>query len=298
MLVNQHTANAPADRSARWSAGSTLGPWRLERLLGTGAWTEVFLAKPLDSTSTATADYAIKMIKPECASDSRVVAMLQREAFLSKSVAHPHLACVLSAHVDRPPRFLVLPFQPGWTVADLMAPGTSLSAAKALWIARQTAEGLGALHDRSWLHGDIKPDNIFVAVNGHVTVCDLGFARQVSEIQNHRELLLGTPGYLAPESLSDAIPISAASDVYALGVLLFEMVTGSRPFNHFDEAELAAAHRLLPPPDPRTRAPHLSPSVCRLLRRMLAKDPLRRPVGLELLDLLIDLEIDAFDARE
>jgi hypothetical protein len=89
------TANKPADRTARWSAGSTLGPWRLVHLLGEGAWTQVYLAAPIDSTPNSSADYVIKMIKPECAAEA-AAAMLQREAFVSKQVSHPHLACVLS----------------------------------------------------------------------------------------------------------------------------------------------------------------------------------------------------------
>jgi serine/threonine-protein kinase len=291
------TANAPADRATRFSSGDTLGPWRLLRLLGCGAWTQVFQAAPIDAIANASADYAIKMIKPAFASKPDVIAMLQREATISKDISHPHLTSILSAHISRPPLFLVMPFQPGATVADLIRANQRLTAAKALWIARQAAEGLSALHQCNWLHGDVKPENVFVAVNGHVTMCDLGFARQLVDGGDRPRSLCGTPAYLAPEILSGSIPVSASSDVYALGVMLFEMLTGSRPFTHADEDELAAAHRLLPPPDPRTAVPDLSPGVCRLLRRMLAKDPLRRPTGTELIELLVDLEIDVFNER-
>ena len=288
-------ANKPADRSARWSAGTTLGPWRLVHQLGEGAWTQVYRAAPIDSTPDSSADYVIKMIKP--GAETIAAAMLQREAFVSKHVSHPHLACVLSAHIERPPLFLVMPFQAGSTVADELKGCDRLPCSKALWIARQICEGLSSLHSANWIHGDIKPDNIFVAHNGHVTVCDFGFARQLTEKRNRR-IVLGTPAYLAPESYNDSFPDSPASDVYALGVMLYEMLTGSKPFAHTDEAELAAAHRLLTPPDPRLQVPLLPRGVCRLLRTMMAKEPLRRPACAELVELLVDLEIDAFELRD
>lgn len=297
MLHQTTTAKRPIDRSARWSPGSILGPWRLERHLADGAWTQVYLAAPIDSTSDAIADYVIKLVKPEFASDPHVVAMMQREAFVSKLVSHPHLACVLSAHVERLPYFVVLPYQTGVTLAELIATYERLPPARALWITRQAAEGLSALQTCGWNHGDIKPANIYVAANGHVTLCDLGFAQPFSKGRDSRNLVLGTPAYLAPEALNDGLPIGAPSDTYSLGITLYEMLTGSRPFEREDAAELAAAHRMLPPPDPRVTVPQLPVSVCRVLRQMLAKEPLRRPIGSELVELLVDLEIDSFDSR-
>lgn len=298
MLPTSLPVKEPVARPARWSNGAILGPWRLERHIADGAWTHVFLAAPIDSTSTAIADYVIKVIKPEFATDPQVIAMMQREAFLSKRVSHSHLTCVLASHVESPPYFVVLPYQLGSTLSQLITAFERLPPARALWIIRQAAEGLSALHECGWTHGDVKPDNIYVAQNGHVTLCDLGFAQPFSKSRDSNQVLFGTPAYLAPESLNGSLPIGAPSDTYALGVTLFEAITGSRPFAQEDEAELAAVHRSLPPPDPRVIVPQLHPSLCRVLRQMLAKEPLRRPVGAELVELLVDLEIDSFEMRE
>jgi serine/threonine protein kinase len=293
-LSSDQLISSSCSRSAQCA---TLGPWRLIRILGEGEWARVFLAAPIDATSSSSADYAIKLLKPEFSGDTRWTAILQREAFLGQHLAHPHLACVLSAHVDRSTPYLVLPYQPGQTVRELLTRSIRLPVSQGLWIARQIAEGLTALHDGSWLHGDVKPENSFVSVSGHVTLCDLGFARSFVEGKQNRTVLMGTPAYLAPEFFCDHSTISPGSDVYALGIMLFEMLTGERPFPQQDPAELTAAHRLLPPPDPRRFVPDLSPSLCRLIRQLLAKEPLRRPTGLELVNRLVDLEIDAFETR-
>lgn len=296
MSVRPSLATAPSVRRTIGNpVPSRLGPWQLVKLLGTGSYCQVFLAAPIKSISTTTADYAIKMVRTDLAGDLRAIAVLQREAFVSRSVSHPHLSCILSAHVDSPPFYLVLPYQPGTTAADLIASGGRLPVGQALWIIRQVAEGLAALHESSWLHGDVKPANIFVAASGHVTLCDLGFAQREKRAGVRSECLCGSPAYLAPEWFCDSTPISAASDIYSLGVAAFQLLTGSLPFTQTEAAELAAAHRLQPPPDPRALHPSLPPMVGRLLRRMLAKEPLRRPTGAELVSLLVDLEIDLYD---
>ena len=297
MSKDQVLVHAPEVRRSRWTDVSTLGPWQILEALGEGTWTYVYRAAPIKTVSHSTADYAIKIIKPEFADDPQAVAVLQREAFVGQQISHPHLTCVLSAKLDRSPQYLVTPYQRGITVGELVKHSATLPMSRALWIVRQVAEALSALHERHWLHGDVKPENCFFAQNGHVTLGDLGFARQFSELSRCRAPLLGTPAYLAPELLCEGIAISGCSDAYALGVMLYELLTGQLPFPQHDPAELSAAHRLLAPPDPRQFVTDLPPSVCRLLRKMLAKEPLRRPTGTQLVSQLVDLEIDVFEMR-
>ena len=274
-----------------------VGSWHLEGLLGAGRFTEVFAARADGSSAEQPADYALKLLKPHCAEDPRSHLLLAREAQAARDVASPHLISVLAAQTNREPRYLVAPRLLGGTLGAMLSASHHLASPIALWIARQTADALCSMHAKGWMHGDIKPENIFVARNGHVTLLDLGFARQLNAKDDRLELA-GSLTYLAPEMFTVDPQPSAACDIYSLGVTLYETVTGQPPFTVESEDELALAHLREPPPNPRSLRPNLSPRLCRLLREMLAKEPLRRPSSEELVERLLDLEIDTFEDRQ
>jgi len=169
----------------------------------------------------------------------------------------------------------------------------------ALWMARQVVEALEALHAAGWMHGDVKPGNVFVSPEGHVTLLDLGFARRRDETGSAVDrLLTGTCNYMAPELITSALRADIRSDVYSLGVVLFELLAGRLPFTGESLAELATKHRQSRPPNLRRLAPHLPQAVVELVQQMLAKDPLRRPqTPRELIDRLVGLEIATFSER-
>ena len=297
MPVQQQITAAPNSRSAPTQFTGVLGSWRLVRLLGEGNWNHVYQAAPIVATENSPADYALKMLKPSRVHDAQAIAQLQREVLVGKSVSHPHVQCILSSHVDRAPYYLVMPYQRGTSLRDYLRKHERLPLAQAIWAARQVAEGLRAFHERGWVHCDVKPDNIYVAVNGHVTVGDLGLARTRDDCRGPQPAFAGTPAYMAPEAFCTGGILSGASDAYSLGVMLFELLTGQHPFPQTEPAELGAAHRLLKPPDPRTFQPDVPASAARLLRSLLAKEPLRRPTGQELIQSLVDLEIENFEFR-
>ncbi len=279
------------------SPALAIGMWQLERRLGEGQWTEVYQARPSTSPAIGTADYVVKRLKPEYQEDPLAIRMLQREVYVTQQVRHPHLSSILFAHADRSPHYVVLPYLPGDTLADMLRQRKSLDVPQSLWLTRQTAEALQALHQAGWLHGDVKPANIVVARNGHVTLVDLGLARRLDAPRATEAALAGSLAYASPELFHEQIPLSSASDVYSLGITLYETLTGVRPFPEDDAMELAAAHLTQAVPDPRRLVPNLPPGVGHLLRRMLAKDPLRRPAIDELIDALVALEVDTFDER-
>jgi serine/threonine protein kinase len=298
MTLSTSVRSPSAARAVRTSEIVTLGKWQLGRLLGAGQWTYVYEARPQDCPADFPSDYAVKVLKPQHRGNSLAAGCVQREAYVAQAVTHPHLVSILSAHVDRPPFYLVMPRLSGVTLAATLAAQRVPSLPHALWIVRQTAAALLALHDRGWLHADVKPDNIFVSPQGHATLLDLGFAQRAQTARTAPDALLQTtPLYTAPELFLSSSAVGSSSDIYSLGITLYQLLTGRLPFQATDPADIAAAHLQMPPPDPRQFRPQLPPRVARLVKRMLAKEPLRRPSTAELIAWLTELEIETFTER-
>ncbi len=217
---------------------------------------------------------------------------------VARCVAHPHVVPVLAAELETPPYYLAMPFLVGHSLADYLKAGGSLDLPVLFWIARQVAEALEALQHGGWMHGDVKPNNLVVSPTGHTTLIDLGFAAPAAHSGSIADRpLVGTLCYMAPELLYSSFGGDSQADVYSLGVVLFEMLTGRLPFDAQDVAELALKHRQQLPGDVRSLVPQVPLRAARLVQQMLAKDPLRRPTPGELVERLIALEIETFGER-
>jgi serine/threonine-protein kinase len=270
----------------------------LVRPIGEGLLASIYQARPADSDPGQPASYALKVLRPEWQDDSRGLAILAREVQVGRHVAHPHLVPILAAELTAPPYYLAMPFLEGRSLAEHLRSQELLDLPVAFWIARQVAEAVEALHRAGWVHGDIKPSNVVVSDSGHATLVDLGFARRSSERNSIADRpILGTVRYLAPEMLYSALGGDIRSDIYSLGVTLFEMFTGRVPFDAEDVAELAAQHRQELPTDLRCLVPHLPTRAARLVHHMLSKEPLRRPLPQDVVDRLASLEIETFSER-
>lgn len=281
------------------SGQSSIGNWQILQLLGEGPWSHVYQAKPAGSDPKAHPDYAIKVARQDGdTDDSTAIRLIRREASVGRAVVHPHLTCVLSSHVTLSPHYVVMPYLAGVTLEATLDEVGIVLTPHALWIVRQTAQAIQALHEHGWLHSDVKPHNIFVSQEGHVTLLDLGLARRIGHAECAGDgPLAGTMAYAAPEAFSSIEEVGPPSDIYSLGVTLFRMLTGTLPFATGTAPDLAAAHLRSDPPDPRRLNPLLPTRVVRLIRRMLAKQPSRRPRAAELVAWLADLEIDTLDER-
>lgn len=227
-------------------------------------------------------------------------ALLKREAAVATEVGHAELVSVLAWDWFACEPHLVLPYLDGITLRRLLdrrlqsalSPGAGPALSRALSIVRQVAAALGALHSAGWLHGQVGPRHVIVSPQGHATLIDLTKCRRLASGECEMDgLLPAAPEYAAPEMFSRS-RLTAVADVYSLGVLLFEAIAGRLPFAAKSPQGWAAAHRREAPPDVRAIRPDASLEVREVLRRMLAKEPLRRPTAEQVVNWLAELEIE------
>lgn len=270
-----------------------IGPYELLRPAHCGAVTTVYSARAAGSPAARPPAYALKLLRSEFQDDPAAVARLRREALVGRTLAHPHVVAVLAASVAAPPYYVVFPWLTGTTLQAKLDAGP-LPLYEVLWIGRQIAEALAALHAAGWIHGDVKPQNVIVSADGHATLLDLGFAcRQGQPLEDDR-CVLGTIEYLAPELLTADQAADARSDLFSLGVTLYQMATGRLPVSGRDAGEIARARLQATPAELRTLAPHVPSEAARLIHRLMARHPLRRPDSAAVVSELLALEIAAF----
>ena len=301
MTQTKQATRSDAAVARRPAAGlpQRIGDWHPVSLAAEGELARVYRARPAGSPPDRPACYAVKVLRERWADDPRAIRLMTSEAVAGRSVSHPHLISILAASLSRQPRHLVMPWLTGATLRAHLDASRPMDLPTVLWIARQVCEALGALHDAGWLHGDVKPGNIFLSSEGHVTLLDLGFARRRDDVGSAVDrCVTGTCQYLAPEWITSAIRPDIRSDLYSLGAVLFETFAGRPPFSGNSLAALAEQHRHAVPPDLRRLVPELPSAVLRLVHQMLAKDPMRRPqTPGEVADRLAELEIATFEWR-
>lgn len=260
--------------------------------LGGGPMTSVYEARVRASGAAC----AVKVLRDDWEDQATAVKLLQREARAGLGVQHGHLVRVTHAHVLQPPYFLVMDLLPGESLRRRLQRDYCLPVAEALWIARQAAEALAALHQASFLHGDVKPDNVRLVERGTAVLTDLGFAHRPGENASFLRAgyVLGTANYLAPE-LCDELPAEDfASDLFSLGVTLFEMLTGKLPYPSGSLRQTFRRHRCDPPA--RLTA-NLPAELVQLVERLLAHRPEDRPGAASVVRQLVSLEIATLRLR-
>jgi serine/threonine protein kinase len=248
--------------------GEQLGNYRLTRLLGQGGFAEVYLGEHLYLGTEA----AIKMLHTRLEQDD--ADAFREEARTVARLKHPHIVRVLDFGIDNSTPFLVIDYAPNGSLRARHAKGAQLSLPTVLSHVKQLADALQYAHEQKLIHRDIKPENILLDERGDLVLTDFGIATmaQSSRSQNTQDVV-GTVAYMAPEQVQGKP--RPASDQYSLGIVVYEWLTGTRPFvGTF--TEIATQHVLTPPPPLRTKRPDLPTAVDLVVMTALNKDPHRR----------------------
>jgi len=298
-LVQHDTTLGSSPVRAATSSQKLLGSWQLCQLISRGVLTSVYEARPLGCPPNRPADYVVKVLRSDFVNNTNARTAIRREAEVGRHRSHPNLVPILEAHLDAERPFVVMPKLEGVSLEIVIQRAGSITVPQCLWLVRQVAQALQHLHQQGWVHGDVKPANVVVSRDGHATLIDLGFVMQQDEsfFSNSIRPLVGTLPYVAPELLTSTCLTQPASDIYSLGITMFEMLMGYLPFAEDEPARIVEAHLREQPPklDEAARVPA---TVEDLLREMLAKSTVRRPQSMEeLIDRLVELEIESLESR-
>ena len=231
---------------------------------------------------------ALKVLRPELAANATVVLRFQQEARAIAALSSPHTVRLIDFGVAEDGQlFMVMEYLRGESLRDLISRVGPLSPATTVRLLSQVADSLSEAHTRGIIHRDIKPENLFVSWlhqdQPHVRVLDFGVARVAGDAGLSLSLtatgtMLGSPAYMAPEqALADQAKIGPATDVYAMGVVAFELLTGRRPFEHGSIVELLTAHVQDAPTWPPMPTGEVPAELAALVMRCLAKPPTSRP---------------------
>jgi serine/threonine protein kinase len=231
---------------------------------------------------------ALKLLKPEITSDHRTIERFSNELKFARKISHPNVCRMYDLGEEGEAHFITMEFVPGEDLKSFIRRAGHLSEAKAIFIARQISEGLAEAHRLGVLHRDLKPQNVMIDRDGNAKVMDFGIARSLHAAGVTRTgVMIGTPEYMSPEQ-ADAVELDQRSDIYSLGVILYEMVTGRVPFAGETPLSVALKHKVERPKDPRELNSLISGGLSRLIMKCLEKDREKRYQGAE--ELRTDLE--------
>ena len=257
--------------------GDMFGDYTVVRLLGTGGMGAVYLLRaPGDEL------YAAKIMFPEAAKQHGFRKRFAREAEFAMKLHHENIVSVYDVGEDPETGlcYIIMEYVSGGSLADRMEKAGPMPVKEALSLAMRVAVALEAAHSRGLVHRDVKPDNILFTATGTPKLADLGVAKFDDRKTNVTTtgMVVGTPAYMAPEQMMDSRNVDARADIYSLGLVLYEMLTGKRPNEGSTAVELIAkAIRGEPLPDVRTMRPEISAAVAYVLSVMCAPKPEDRP---------------------
>ena len=253
------------------AVGSTLAGFRLERLLGRGAMGAVYLAEDVHLHRKA----AVKVLAPQLADDDRFRRRFLLESQLAASLEHPHIVPIYAAGEEGEHIFLAMKYVEGYDLRELIEASETVDQERALTLLGQVADALDSAHGLGLVHRDVKPANILIGAGEaeQAYLCDFGLARHASTVASLTgNAFVGTIAYIAPEQIESGA-VDARADVYSLGCVLYECLTGAAPFEREGDLQVVFAHLKEPPPLVTSLRPDLPETVDAVLAKALAKAP-------------------------
>lgn len=232
---------------------------------------------------------AVKVLLPSMIGDAAIIERFHREAKATAQLKSPHIVQIFDfGKMTGNVFYIIMEYLPGETVEHYLDRRGRFPLEKAVSVISQVAKGLTAAHDAQLIHRDIKPSNLIMNNAGHVTITDFGLVRPQKKVQQTQVgMIVGTPQYLAPEQAS-SIPMDLRADIYSLGIVFYQLLSGQVPFMANTPMELLMKHMNEPLPNPRQIIPEIPDRIVEIIQRMTAKDPNDRYISCR--ELLWDLE--------
>jgi TPR repeat protein len=280
--------------------GAAVGSYKIVAELGKGGMGVVYVAEH----SLIGKKAAVKVLLPRFAASADIVQRFFNEAKAAAAIQHPGIVEVFDfGHLADGSAYLVMELLGGESLTARLSRGP-LPLAELVNVAKQTAAAVGAAHEKGIVHRDLKPDNVYLVPDEHmpfgvrVKVLDFGIAKladegQPGEVQTQAGEMLGTPNYMSPEQCKGAGDVDARADVYSLGCIVYEMATGTVPFDEKGTGAVIAAHIYEAPPPPRTIDANLAAGLEVVILRALAKEPGERPQSMDALAEELDRTLTA-----
>lgn len=248
------------------------GRYRIEAMVGVGGMGMVYRAHDEDLRI----DVALKLLRPEFAQRPDAFERFRQELLLARKVSSPHVVRIHDLVSDGERRMISMDFVPGRSLEQQLDADGPMAEGDAVALIRQLALGLSAAHACGVVHRDLKPANVLIRDDGHALITDFGVARGLADQRmTATGMLVGTPDYVSPEQARGE-DVGPRSDLYALGLILFEVLCGQRAFAGSTAAESMARRQHAAPPSVRTLRPEISPWIDRLVARLLAPQATRR----------------------
>ncbi len=267
-------ATLPRTRADHLTGRVLDGRYRIGSRIARGGMATVYEATDLRLDRTV----AVKVMHPGLGDDDEFAARFVAEARAAARLSHPNVVAVFDQGNDDGTVFLAMELIPGHTLRDTIGKEAPLSAARALALLEPVVSALAAAHRAGLIHRDVKPENVLIADDGRIKVADFGLAKAVSATTQHTAtgVLIGTVSYVAPELVVEGRS-DARADVYAVGVILYELLTGKKPHEGETPIQVAYKHVHEDVPPPSRQVPGIPDYVDALVARATARDREQRP---------------------